>query len=203
MNPTPVFRIPHCSGWRIDVLLPRWSLRFCHTNYSFVVYVGCSVARLEHLVLSTIWACACFREIQDLYFRAASFVDKILKGGKPADLPIEQPTKFELVFNLKTANAIGLMIPSSLLLRTDGSLSGANAHSSRNDFGRACCPTRADQLGTSKNSCFWAAQCDFEVRGASCGFLREFVSRGRAGLLWQRGAFGSDRRPRRRGAAPP
>src|SRR3954465_5208190 len=58
-------------------------------------------------------------------------------------------------------------------------------------------------MGTSKNSCFWAAKCDFEVRGASCGFLREFCPGVEAGLLWQRGAFGGDRRPRRRGAAPP
>jgi putative tryptophan/tyrosine transport system substrate-binding protein len=71
----------------------------------------------EHVVAGGLMAY--MTDYYDIFRREAAFIDKIFKGAKPGDLPVEKPTKFELVINLKTAKALGLNVPSSLLVRAD------------------------------------------------------------------------------------
>jgi ABC transporter substrate binding protein len=74
---------------------------------------------IRYLILPETAACSPTDDQVDLWRRAATYVDRILRGAKPAELPVQLPTKFEMVVNLKTAKALGLTVPPSILLRAD------------------------------------------------------------------------------------
>ena len=90
---------------RLTKLAVKYRLPTVHNQSDWVIGAGGLMSYAPNLA--------------DMFRRSAVYVDKILKGAKPADLPVEQPTKFELVINLKTAKQIGLTIPPNVLARAD------------------------------------------------------------------------------------
>ena len=97
---------PQLTSWRAQII--DWAARLQLPT----VYWAADFAREGGLISYS-------ANSDELFRRAATFVDKILKGAKPGDLPIEQPTKFELIINQKTAKALGIKIPNEILLRAD------------------------------------------------------------------------------------
>jgi putative tryptophan/tyrosine transport system substrate-binding protein len=87
-------------------------VEFAAKNRLPAIYPAMRFAEARGLLVYTV-------DFHELWRRAAAYVDRILKGAKPADLPVEQPTKFELVVNMRTAKALGLTIPPSILVRAD------------------------------------------------------------------------------------
>jgi putative ABC transport system substrate-binding protein len=109
---------PAMAGQRIDAIIVQPSLptkRAADLALSHRIPAVCTFRQFPR----DGGLAAYFGAQEEMYRRAAAFVDKILKGAKPADLPVEQPTKFELVINLKTAKALGLEVPPTLLARAD------------------------------------------------------------------------------------
>ena len=105
-------------GLRIQPLAVRSAAEF-DSAFSAMVREAAGAALMLSMPLYMGGAKRYSPDRADLYHRAAGYVDRILKGAKPAEMPVEQATKFELVINLKTARALGLTIPQSLLLRAD------------------------------------------------------------------------------------
>ena len=96
--------VTHANRWQIVELAAQHRVPAIYATREFVDAGGFMASSVSYA---------------DLYRRAAAYVDKILKGAKPADLPVEQPTKFDLVINLRAAEALGLQIPDKLLVFAD------------------------------------------------------------------------------------
>jgi ABC-type uncharacterized transport system substrate-binding protein len=124
--PKPVRGTTDLSGFPSAHLRPIWMWNGCETGRFLIISHSRFMARNA---IPAVYEEGRFVEagglmsygpsVRDLFRRSASYVDKILKGAKPANLPVEQPTKFELVIYLRTAKELGLTVPDSILVRAD------------------------------------------------------------------------------------